>query len=310
MIGLDRYIGSITLTSANNTYVYREGATVYTRTIAPGTYWLYDAADFNAEITGLPSFYRTLKANMGLANPSGNSYEIKLANLLGEGEPLYRGLVFNRVAGALSFGFDFSNANFKIPKSAFGFPDAQNVNVVNTGSFIRSPQGVKGHWIAPRKALSKISYPLKRIETSTEEVYRDDAYQIAWQSYVVRLARYQWIPAQYVHASRSLDPTYTQTYQTLLGDTHIALQNLWESNLSTLRDVIILHDVIPSPDAMRTDLNQTRVEIVRLFDANLRGDYEACVELSLNHGEQYNVSLPLVRRPLIGNSYASGGYQW
>ena len=306
---IDRYIGSITLTSSNNTFIFRENGTPYTRAIGAGTYWLYDCANQVDEIQGKPSFYRALRVSMDATQAGGNAYGIRLANLLGEGVELYRGLLFERVAGSFSFGFDFSNVNFTLPKYLLGFPQNFSINVLASGSQLRSSTGVRGHWIAPHQVISKISYPSRKVESSTEEIWRDDSYQLTWQSYTVRLVRYQWIPAQFIHSSRNQDHTYTETYQTLLGDTSLALQNLWESDLSQMKDVLILHDIEPHQNAMRVDLHKSQVECVRLFDPNFRASFEACVELSLSHGEQYNINLPLVRRPLNGNGY-NGGYTW
>lgn len=297
---IDRWIGSVELVAGANVFRFLENGTGYSITIAPGRYWLYDAGVSGDEIAGYPSLYRLLRVALDAVAGGGNTYSLRASNVPGETAPLYRGLHVVRNSGTLSFGWQLSSASFTAPKDVLGYAPDASTDATTTGASLPSPRGVAGVWVCPSEATSKVSYPQRKVEASTDEIYRADAYQLTWQEYRARLFRYRYVPAPYVHGARALDPSYTQAVGVSPGDLTAGLDLLWQRDLSRAQSVIVLHDTGARDDSYRLQDHPGKIEVVRLMDPQQRARLEACASLQIQRGEQYEVTLATVA---IAGSY-------
>ena len=291
---IDRWIGSVDLVSGANVFRFLENGTGYSITVVPGRYWLYDAGVLADDIAGYPSLYRVLRGAMDSVSGGGNTYSLRASNVYGERLPLYRGLNAIRTSGTLSYGWQFSSASFTAPKDVLGYAPTTSVDVTTTGASLPSPRGVAGVWVCPSEATSKVSYPQRKVEASTEEIYRADAYQLTWQEYRARLFRYRYVAAPYVHGARALDPSFSAPVGVSPGDVTSGLDLLWERDLSRAQSVIVLHDTGARDDSYRLQEHPGKVEVLRLMDPAQRARLDAIATLQIQRGEQYELTLATV----------------
>jgi len=289
---LDRWCAPYNIIAGANVLRLREGATTYTITITPGTYWLY--AGSASPVTGYPSLYHAITAGLTAAAPG--TYALTCTEVPGEGTGLRRALRLARsTSAALGWSLRFEDALWTLPPELLGYPPDQDA-AVEAGSrlALTSPRGVPGVWLAPSTARSKTSYPRRRVATSTDEVQRDDAYALSWQTSRARLMRYDLIPAVYIHSARSEEESY-RTASLVVEDPSLAFEEVWQS-LSRLRDVIIIHDVGGGEDGLDAAAHPSRVEVVRLATNEGRSELERLLTTRYQYGEQYALDVPLVQR--------------
>jgi hypothetical protein len=287
MNDLDRYIIKRTIDATNKVIRFSDTLGVSTITLDEGDYWGYFTT--GAEISGKPSLYKEILDKLNAV--ATDTYTFKLGNPAGDDRGVHHGLVLEKVSGSEEFTWHFSFGSFTLPPEWLGFPSTQSTDVDNVGDRIVSPRAIRGHWISTRKARSKISYARTHIEESTEEVERDDVYQMRWSSRRVRFMEHQREPGVLVHKSR--DITHTDAHGLPTGEDNVALEYIWES-LSALEEVIIVHDVGGYSDAWDYAVHGDQFEIVKSYDKAQREDFSGVISLSVQHGELYDVSLTLV----------------
>lgn len=291
--GYDRWVGYVDVVAGANVFVFRENVTNYNRTIAPGRYWLYDAA---TDIPGYPSFYRVLRQSMDAAAAGGNTYAVEAANPIGGPQDTYQGIRYLRTAGSLTWGFVFSSASFTLPKWLFGFPANQSADSIGHTTSLTAPRGLRRVWVSPVWHTQAIAYPIRRVASSTEDVWLPSAYQVAWLDATVRIYQYRYVPATYVHAERAFDPCYTTPLALLPGDDAIAFDHLWRDCLSRLGTVLVLRERGNDPLALRlANLPARLLEPCRLYNLAQRQALENIAQLQISNGERYNLSLAMVR---------------
>lgn len=300
----DRWIGSVDVRAGANVIRWREGASTRSVTIPAGRYWLYFAPTSGTEIAGCPSLYRQLLTLINAGSP--NVYALSYADPPGEVSGLHRGLRIVRTSGSTAFGYDAGAGSFTFaPREALGLPPTSAGPLLTLSAELVSPRGIRGQWVSPRRAAMKVSHLARRVESSTEEVERDDAYQISWASRRLRAWRYTQLPAGLIHRGRALDSEYYLPANLLPGDDSYAFDWMWDE-LSALRDIIVVHE--RGAESASIQLRNAdaahywnSVEVLRAFDGAQRADYSSLTEITTQAGEVYSLTLATV--------YRRGGYQ-
>ena len=291
--GLDRYCVKVTIDADNKVLRFSDDVGVVTVTLDEGDYWTYHTT--GAELSGYPSLYKEVLAKLNAA--ATHTYTFELGSPAGDNRDCYHGLVLVQTSGSAEFGWYFSFASHTFPPELLGYPAGHSTDETSTTGRLISPRAMRHQWLPFESATSKISYQRQHIEESTEDVERDDAYQMRWSARRVRMVSYPRQPGVIVHKQR--DQEHTDAIGLPTGETNVALEWIWEP-LSRLEDVILIHDVGGNSDGWDYAVHADQFEVVRSYDRAQRESFEDVARLSVRYGERYDVSLTLVHR---GGSY-------
>lgn len=280
---LDRWIGSVEIEQGKNALRIFNGLSNATIEIPPGTYWCHgdDDAALNTKYPGL---YTVLQDLVGTAAIwSGATFHAWSPYQRRPGCGLQ--LVGNPHA------FLFSSPLFTFPKDLLGWP-VDWATDTPAGTVTRSPQSCRGVWVSPEGAWDKRSWASHTsYHSSPDEPERDDLYQLRWGSRRTRLIEYSWLPAALVHKGRARLPEYARTAQLAVGDVAAAFEHLWE-RMARLDTVLVVHD---EGAACGLEVVAHPWEAARLATTDAATRYEALCRLLATGGEQYALTVPLVR---------------
>lgn len=294
MYGKDRWYRSLEITADNRRIIWRENGVDYMIDLELGTYWVYSTA--GAELAGYPSIFKQIRTALGYQVLQ--EYDFDAGNPDGGTNADHRGLSITR-DGALAFSLRFDDAAWTFPREVFGVAPDRDTALDDTAGTILSPKSVWGWWVSPKWASRKIAFPSRRLNASTEDIERVDAYQLDFGTVWRRLFEYRGLPGVLVHSARGLRDDYASVFGLADDDVNAAFAPIWES-LSDLGTCIVLHDDGDSPLAANPTLFAGQIEYVRLASLEHRREYEACLELTHSAGEFYNLKLPTIR---MGGDY-------
>lgn len=267
------------VTGVNDVFVGTDDGYQTVVTLPAGTYYTYDS---DPEIAGYPSLYRAIAGPLGV----NEDIEWYAATPSLSTDQLNGGAVMRSEA---SFSIDFNHASFSMDPRWFGFPAGQSAQVTSDGNDeLLSPLTILGVWDSQEHAIRWSSTPTRRVDAATEDVDRDDVYEVDWGSSRIRMMVWRYIAAAHVHAARAELADYASVGQLSVGDTHNAFEHVWGVGLG---DLILVHQ-----GAGVLDVEPADYEIVRMGDAAQRGDLGRVARGMSLGGEYYEVSLTLVRR--------------
>lgn len=330
----DIWMAPITIDETNNKIrvftTFASSSLQATITLTEGTYYmLYSSAWSNlpspASGTSTANPYKSLLAEIvtkfNASTPvvsRGENVKIawELSNVPGDNYELFRAVKFVNLNynpdSIVAFGFVPDHVDNTFDLSILGF---QNVYGSGLNTFLQPRSSLRYFWVSPKQANRKVSYVKKKVEAATEDIEIRNNYQLNWSSRRVRFFRYHYVPAILIHKNRGLLDDYTLSYGIANNSINLAFEWIWEEG-SKMNDLIVIHDIIPfqwrgyNPSTEVVDsvtsatyeqIDEGKVERIRLFDARQRSDYEACVTMDTMLGEFYDLQIACVQVPFTNN---------
>jgi hypothetical protein len=291
--GIDRWMGPVEVTTSNNTLIFSEGASDYTLTLTPDTYYPYHGTDLDP---AYPSLFNAIETAINASAASG-TYTSRIARPSAWARnDIYAGVELVR-SGSASFGWAFSDPAFDFPPEYLGYDPDQSTDKTVTGTVLTSDYAVARHWVSPTKADAKIPYARTRTSQSTDDYGRDDLYTMQWQSRRYTTFRYRDIFGWWLQKGRA-DVVSSVNVANTDGDPNGSFELIWEA-LRAFDDVLVLHDFGNADDSGQLGSAGSypgQTEVVRLASRSHAESYDEVIQLSGRGGEFYNLEVPTVRR--------------
>lgn len=298
--GYDRWLWPVVITSANQSFGWKEGGVSLSATIAAGTYWCHNDDSLDSDY---PSLYKAVEAAM-LAESSvsgdSNSYVIEPGTPTGSPDQIYGGVRIRETTGAgwdwIDFGAattiaDRPIADYPGVVECLGFEGEDGADISSVSGIVYSTRTAHGMWSAPELATTKLGPPQRMVTPSTQYPERDDFYVVDRGRRVVRRIGYEYVPGAHVYPDRADDLRWADVGQLGLGDDHNAMLWLWEA-LAEGREAILVH-FEPNED-FDLQVDTHAYEVVRLEGSEAREDFRNVLSLRFANGELYDIQLPVV----------------
>lgn len=275
----DRWIRKINVPADKRTMRVSAGAGTISVTIPSGDYWC----------CALGGFYE------GVYDAINDALSLLFSGLQARAHSPYGlypqcGIEFYRAPVPTQFTFHFSDPLWTLDKRLFGFPQFHATNATSVGSVLRAPFSTWGSWVAGRPAKRKIAFPERQTYWATDDTARADAYEVDFGSRYKRVFQYDWCQAAIVHPRRGELEDHAAAAGLLVGDTHNAFYDIWES-LARLEEVLVVHDV--AADA-GLNLGGHPFEVVKIATAEAARRFEDVARLVNAGGEFYELTIPTV----------------
>lgn len=281
MIGIDRHYMSLAPASGELSVVVREDGVDLVATIPESTYLNYFGP------TLLPLNAPLLNALLTAINAvTSATYTFEAATPLGstlDGA----GLALAYASGpVLDVGWNPGHASWTLDSRWLGIPTGTTSLVDYGASPVLSPVSRWGVWQAPTFAVDKRSFGRARVDVNKDVPYGLETVR-PWYTDRGRRIRYDRLPGAHVRRGLGTLLEYTQAAGLAPGDTHNALEDLWEY-------LALGGELTSSYEVDTGDLSLgDEYETSRLLMAEAHASFEAVAELVQPDGEIYQATLAL-----------------
>lgn len=284
----DWIVGSILLTTLNNTFVIDLGGSIFTITIPPGRYWLWmDRGNSPTWSTDYPSFFKAFVEAVSQAIYSDTSnVQIavrtpRLTRMPGTGFALTLSL-------NPTYTWLITHPNWTLPVGLLGMselvPEYPDDVVVASGGPYLTPYAIEGNLTTHRRASFKLF-------DEEHEQYKTGRSNWRWGTTQSRTLFYRKMPSGMVRRTRAAEhPAWAKRACVALYDGNNTFQQLWRHTLSRMKPMLVVHNAAATHTL---ELPESDVEALILSDENQLNRFSACIgEKPVKlEGELYNLEL-------------------
>lgn len=305
MHGYDRFLAPATIVSGTNSYFRLVSDPTGSNnevviSLDSGDYWPHSDNSFSS----YPSLYGAIAATLKgggvyghiISGSALNFFDVKPATPANSPNLYHSGISFLCITG--SFTIDFSDSEFTMDARWFGHSQSTSTGS-HTGSAgqgeLSSSYSCLGIW-EPYSFDDAFDIAVSKLDNTEREQYVShgrmrDAYQLEWNTDVVRQFKYDYIPSVHVKKNRAINSNAASLGRIGTNDVNNTFEEFWLTG-SRLADIIVIHDrPILSGENRSVDLqvDSHLYEVIRFNNDSQRKNLNSCITLRQMKGEFYTI---------------------